>query len=105
MISYHSQATPCPKEPNKEMLSDGANWTIISTDKVHFLRRSQLSKVSCPHVLILIEGGVHVFRRNGSSEEPGDTGPKVLAIIFNNTQTLFELLILFICSFKVNNSL
>jgi hypothetical protein len=28
------QATPCPKEPNKEMLNDGANWTIISTDKV-----------------------------------------------------------------------
>ena len=38
LIFHHPQATPCPKEPNKEMLSDGANWTIISTDKVHSRR-------------------------------------------------------------------
>ena len=25
------QATSCPSEPNKEMINDGASWTIIST--------------------------------------------------------------------------
>ncbi|XP_016375453.1 recombining binding protein suppressor of hairless-like [Sinocyclocheilus rhinocerous] len=27
------QATSCPKETNKEMINDGASWTIISTEK------------------------------------------------------------------------
>ena len=28
---YFLQSTPCPKEANKEMINDGASWTIIST--------------------------------------------------------------------------
>jgi recombining binding protein (suppressor of hairless) len=30
------QATLCPKEPNKEILNDGACWTIISTEEAKY---------------------------------------------------------------------
>ena len=58
------QATPCPKEPNKEMLNDGANWTIISTDKQEYTFfegmgpvRSPVTPVPLVHNLYLNGGG------------------------------------------------
>ena len=46
MVSF--QATPCPKEPNKEMLNDGASWTIISTDKVEYTYYEAMGPVRNP---------------------------------------------------------
>ena len=58
------QATPCPKEPNKEMINDGASWTIISTDEAAYSfyegmgpTRSQVTPVPIVQALNLNGGG------------------------------------------------
>ena len=48
LLFHFFQATPCPKEPNKEMLNDGANWTIISTDKVEYQFYEGMGPVRTP---------------------------------------------------------
>jgi len=54
------QATPCPKEPNKEMLNDGANWTIISTDKVEYTFYEGMGPVRAPVTPVPIVNSLHV---------------------------------------------
>ena len=64
LIKHCLQATPCPKEPMKEMLNDGASWTIISTDKVEYSYfegmgpvRSPVTPIPLVHSLYLNGGG------------------------------------------------
>jgi len=59
------QATPCPREPNKEMLSDGAIWTIISTDQVEYQFYEGMGPTRAPVTPVPL---VHNLQLNGGGE-------------------------------------
>ncbi|XP_026695337.2 suppressor of hairless homolog isoform X2 [Ciona intestinalis] len=59
------QATPCPKETNKEMINDGASWTIISTDKAEYTFCDGMGPTADPVTPV---PNVHSLQLNGGGD-------------------------------------
>ncbi|XP_074659767.1 recombining binding protein suppressor of hairless-like isoform X1 [Tubulanus polymorphus] len=54
------QATPCPTDPKKEIINDGASWTIISTDKAQYTFCEAMGPVKSPLSLVPIVNSLHL---------------------------------------------
>ncbi|XP_025088250.1 recombining binding protein suppressor of hairless-like isoform X1 [Pomacea canaliculata] len=88
------QATPCPKESNKEMINDGASWTIISTDKAEYTFFEGMGPVKAPVTPVPIVNSLHL---NGGGdvamlELMGENFSAILKVWFGDVEaeTMFR---------------
>lgn len=82
------QATPCPKEPFKEMINDGASWTIISTDKAEYTFYEGMGPVHSPVTPVPVVFSLHL---NGGGdvamlELTGENFTPVLKVWFGDVE-------------------
>lgn len=83
------QATPCPKEPNKEVITDGASWTIISTDKAEYTFYEGMGLIRGPVTPVPV---VHSLNLNGGGdvamlELTGENFTESLKVWFGDVET------------------
>ncbi|XP_014779917.1 recombining binding protein suppressor of hairless isoform X1 [Octopus bimaculoides] len=82
------QATPCPKEPNKEMINDGASWTIISTDKAEYTFFEGMGPVKATVTPVPVVSSLHL---NGGGdvamlELTGENFTPILKVWFGDVE-------------------
>lgn len=83
------QATPCPPDSNKELITDGASWTIISTDKAEYTFYEGMGLINTPVTPVPV---VHNLNLNGGGdvamlELKGENFSEALKVWFGDVET------------------
>lgn len=68
---FSSQASPCPKEANRALLSDSSCWTIIGTESVEFSFSTSLSCTREPVTPVPVIGTLEVKLGAGAGAGAG----------------------------------
>ena len=62
LFAVWTQATPCPRDITREMVNDGASWTIISTETAEYSFYEGTSPVCRPVTPVPLVDNLQVSR-------------------------------------------